>query len=51
MRLLQRLVSRMSDRGLARYSWCASPRLVFAFLMGQYLWPADPARLLLGRER
>jgi flavin-dependent dehydrogenase len=51
MRLLQRLVSRMNDRGLARYSLCASPRLVFAFLMGQYLWPADPAPLLLTNER
>ncbi|HEV2121939.1 MAG TPA: hypothetical protein VGW38_04075, partial [Chloroflexota bacterium] len=47
MRLLQRLVSHMSDRGLARYSVLAHPRLVFRFLMGQYLWPANPA--VLGR--
>ncbi len=40
---LQQLVSRMTDRGLGRYSAWAHPRLVFRFLMGQYLWPANPA--------
>jgi len=39
MRLLQRLVSRMTDRGLARYSLAAHPSPVFRFLMWQYLWP------------
>jgi flavin-dependent dehydrogenase len=46
MRLLQRMVSRMSDRGLARYSLWAHPGLVFRFLMAQYLWPANPAPLV-----
>jgi flavin-dependent dehydrogenase len=46
MRALQGLVSRMTDRGLARYSRAAQPGLVFRFLMGQYLWPADPAPLV-----
>jgi flavin-dependent dehydrogenase len=41
MRLLQRLVSQMSDRGLARYSLAAAPWPVFTFLMGQYRFPAD----------
>lgn len=45
LRLLQRMVSHMSDRGLSRYSLWAHPGLVFQFLMGQYLWPADPAKL------
>jgi flavin-dependent dehydrogenase len=44
---LQRMVSRLTDRGLGRYSAWAHPRLVFRFLMGQYLWPADPARAAL----
>jgi flavin-dependent dehydrogenase len=42
MRLLQALVSRMSDRGLARYSAAAAPPPIFWFLMQQYLWPARP---------
>ena len=42
MRGLQHLVSHMSDSGLARYSLWARPQLVFGFLMGQYLWPANP---------
>jgi flavin-dependent dehydrogenase len=46
MRLLQRMVSRMADRGLARYSLWAHPGLVFRFLMAQYLWPANPAPLV-----
>jgi len=43
MRLLQRIVSRMSDRGLARYSEAAAPPPLFRMLMGQYLWPARPS--------
>ena len=39
MRLLQRRVSRMTDRGLSRYSQAAHPSPVFRFLMWQYLWP------------
>ena len=46
MRALQYLVSHMSDRGLARYSLWAHPGPMFRFLMGQYLWPANPAPLL-----
>jgi flavin-dependent dehydrogenase len=42
MRVLQAAVSRMSDRGLARYSAAAAPPPVFWFLMHQYLWPARP---------
>jgi flavin-dependent dehydrogenase len=42
MRLLQRSVSLMTDRGLARYSRGAQPGPVFRLLMGQYLWAADP---------
>ena len=42
MRLLQAAVSRMSDRGLARYSSAATPPPIFWFLMQQYLWPARP---------
>jgi len=41
MRALQWLVSHMTDAGLARYSLWAHPDLVFRFLMGQYLWPAN----------
>jgi flavin-dependent dehydrogenase len=43
MRLLQRLVGRMGDRGLARYSRAAHPAPMFRFLMGQYLWPTQNA--------
>jgi hypothetical protein len=43
---MQALVGRMTDRGLARYSLWAHPGLVFKFLMGQYLWPANVAALL-----
>jgi menaquinone-9 beta-reductase len=43
MRAVQGAVSRMSDRGLTLYSLAAAPGLVFRCLMGQYLWPADPA--------
>jgi len=39
MRLLQQIVSRMSDAGLARYSLAAYPQPVFRFLMSQYLMP------------
>jgi flavin-dependent dehydrogenase len=39
MRVLQRVVSRMSDRGLGRYSRAAHPAPMFRFLMWQYLWP------------
>lgn len=41
MRLLQRVVSHVSDRGLARYSLAAAPWPIFLFLMGQYRFPAD----------
>lgn len=43
MRLLQRVLSRMSDGVLAGYSLAAAPPPVFWFLMRQYLWPARPA--------
>jgi menaquinone-9 beta-reductase len=43
MRLLQHVVSRMTDRGLVWYSRMAYPPPLFRFLMGQYLWPANPA--------
>ena len=43
MRVLQAVVSRLSDRGLARYSAAATPPPIFWFLMQQYLWPARPA--------
>ncbi|MGH2370160.1 MAG: hypothetical protein ACRDI2_18450, partial [Chloroflexota bacterium] len=46
MRLLQRLLSRLPDWGLAQYSRCAAPGPIFRFLLGQYRWPADPAPLL-----
>ena len=45
MRLLQRLVSHMTDQGLTRYCLWAHPQVVFRLLMGQYLRPADPAKL------
>ncbi|MDQ3699552.1 MAG: hypothetical protein M3442_01370, partial [Chloroflexota bacterium] len=46
MNMLQRVVGRMTDRGLTRYSLSATPGPVFRFLMSQYRWPADPAPLL-----
>lgn len=46
MHALQRVVGRMTDRGLTRYSLSATPGPVFRFLMGQYRWPADPAPLV-----
>ena len=42
LRVLQAVVSRMSDAGLSRYSAAAAPPPVFCFLMQQYLWPARP---------
>ncbi|HEU5317574.1 MAG TPA: NAD(P)/FAD-dependent oxidoreductase [Chloroflexota bacterium] len=44
MRALQRVVSRMGDCGLARYSRAAHPAPMFQFLMWQYLWPTRPHR-------
>jgi hypothetical protein len=50
MRLLQRSVGLMADRGMARFSRSAHPGPVFRLLMGQYLWPADPmAAMRIGR--
>jgi flavin-dependent dehydrogenase len=46
LRLLQATISRMSDRLLTGYSLSAYPGPLFRFLLEQYRFPADPARLL-----
>lgn len=46
MRLLQRVVSRLPDAGLAAYAGAARPWPVFGFLMAQYRWAADPVPIL-----
>jgi flavin-dependent dehydrogenase len=45
LRLLQATISRLSDRLLTAYSLSAYPGPLFRFLLEQYRFPADPARL------
>jgi flavin-dependent dehydrogenase len=46
LRLLQHIVARLPDAGLAAYASAAQPWPVFWFLMAQYRWCADPVAIL-----
>ena len=46
LRLLQRMVARLPDAGLAAYAGAAQPWPIFWFLMAQYRWAADPVPVL-----